>query len=345
MKKTLITLLVTVIFAIGLILPVFAAAPTYEVVCSDYTKKNGVALTKEITLQYSVKNFQNFANQADGGKDGVNVIRAVLEYDKDVFQAIEINKTAEGHYSGIKTTTNKGEKALKAVGNWSGLTYNPETKKIVVEASKFVNHEDLFLEVTLKVKGTAKLGNTTITLKEIEASDEQKDINPKNSSVSTTVEIINAAGEPTDPDPSKGFGGYIRILPDMKLSEFREIKPLITGDMKNPAGSILKADDYVPTGATVTEDELKYIIIAIGDLDSNGKLTATDLSQLKGYEVKLYDKLNDDQKRACDIKWDAKLTVVDRSQLRMLMTGLADPKFYIWNGTGTPTCVPVEFGK
>ncbi len=344
MKKTICTLLVTFILVAGLISPVFAAAPMFEVYCKDYTKKTGVALTKEITLQYSARNFQNFANQTDGGQDGINVIRAILDYDENVFEKIEINVTNAGMFSGIKTETSKGKKALEPLGNWSGLTYYPDTRKVVVDASRFVNFEDPFLQVTLKVKPTAKLGNTTVTLKSIEGSDQKKDIYPK-TTVSTTIEIINAAGEPTDPDPSKGFGGYIRILPDMKLSEFRSIKPNLKGEMKNPAGTVLKTDDYVPTGATITEGDLKYTIIAIGDLDSNGKLTATDLSKLKVYEVGLANDLTDDQKRACDVKWDGKLTVVDRSQLRMLLVGMTDPKFYVWNGTGTATCVPVKYGK
>ena len=343
MKKTIFTLLVTIIFIVGLIFPVFAAAPMFNFFCSYYTKKDGVALTKEITFQYAIKDFQNFANQSDGGKDGINVLRAVLEYDDDVFEPIEINKTAEGNYNGIKTTTTKGEKAIKAIGNWSGLTFNPETKKIVIESSKFINYEDEVLEITLKVKPTAKLGNTTVTLKDVEGSDEKKDIHP--ASVSKTVEIINSIGEPTDPDPENGFGGYIRILPDMKVSEFKAIKPNLTGSMKNAQNTVLGNDDYIPTGATITEGDLTYIIIAIGDLNSDGKLTATDLSQFKAYEVDLLNTLTDHQKRACDIKWDGKLTVVDRSQLRVLMTGMADPKFYIWNGTGNATCVPVEYTK
>ena len=341
MKKTIFTFLVTIMFIILLIAPVFAAAPMFTFFCSYYTKQTGVALTKEITFLYSVKDFQNFANQSDGGKDGINVLRAVLEYDKDVFEPIEIEKTSAGNYNGIKTTTSKGEKAIQAKGNWSGLTYNPETGKIVIESSKFINYEDEVLQITLKVKPTAKLGNTTVTLKDVEGSDEKKDIYP--ASVSKTVEVINAAGEPTDPDPENGFGGYIRILPDMTVSEFKALKPNLTGTMKNSQNTPLANTDYVPTGATITEGELTYIIIAIGDLNSDGRLTATDLSQFKAYEVDLLSTLTDHQKRACDIKWDGKLTVVDRSQLRILMTGMADPKFYEWTGTGNATCIPVEY--
>lgn len=340
MKKTKFTVLVTIIFVIGLVTPVFAAAPMFNFFCSYHTKKDGVALTKEITFQYSVKDFQNFSNQSDGGKDGINVLRAILEYDENIFEPIEINKTSDGNYNGIKTTTSKGEKAIQAKGNWSGLTYNPETKKIVIEASKFINYEDEVLEITLKVKPTAKLGNTTVTLKDIEGSDEKKDIHP--AQVSTTVEVINAITDPI-PDPDNPNLFYLRILPDMKVSEFKALAPYLTGTIKNVQNTALGNDDYVPTGASTIEGEKTYIIIAIGDLNSDGKLTATDLSQLKAYEVDLLKTLTDHQKRACDIKWDAKLTVVDRSQLRILMTGMSDPKFYEWNGTGDRVCVPVEY--
>lgn len=339
MKKTMLIMFVTIILIIGMVTPVFAA-PMFNFYCSYNTKETGVALTKEITFIYSVKDFKDFANQSDGGKNGINVIRATLEYDENIFEPIEINKTPEGLYNGIKTTTSDGGKAIEAIGNWSGLTYNPEEKKVVIEAGKFVNSEEEVLEITLKVKPTATLGNTTVTLKDVEGSDQVKDIYP--AQVSKTVEIINAAGEPTDPDPENGFGGYIRILPDIKVSEFRILKPNLTGEIKNPQNTTLGSNDYVPTGATVTEGDLTYIIITIGDLNSDGKLTATDLSQFKAYFVHMLDSLSDHQKRACDVRWDGELTGTDHSQLRSLLVGLQDPKFYIWNGTGNATSVPVE---
>jgi len=344
MRKTIFAFLVFVIFAVGTMLPVFAAAPSYVFYCSQQTKETGVAQTKEITLMYSVKDFQNFANQSDGGKNGINTIKIVLDYDQNVFEPIEINTTNEGMYNGIATTTKDGEKAIKALGNWGGLTYNPETKRIVADVGqtdKFVNFEDLVLQITLKVKATAAVGSTTITLKEIEASDQVKEIKPTGESVSKTVEIIKAIGDATDADPANGFGGYIRILPDMKVSEFKAIKTELDGVMKNTQGTSLSDEDYIPTGATIMGGELSYTIIAVGDLNSDGKLTVTDLSQMKAYFVGLLSTLTDHQKRACDIKWDAKFNITDLSQIRPLLVGFADPKFYEWRGTGNATCVPV----
>lgn len=339
MKKTVLIIFVAIALIIGMVTPVFAA-PMFNFYCSYNTKATGVALTKEITFIYSVNDFKDFANQSDGGKNGINVLRATLEYDDNIFEPIEINKNANGQYNGISTTTSDGTKAIEARGNWSGLTYNPDEKRIVVEAGKFINSEDEVLKITLKVKPTATLGNTTVTLKDIEGSDEVKDITP--TSISKTVEVINAAGDPTDADPENGFGGYIRILPDMKVSEFRVLKPNLTGSIKNVQNTTLGNDDYIPTGATVTEGELTYTLIAVGDLNSDGQLTATDLSQFKAYFVHMLDSLTEHQKRACDIKWDGQLTGTDHSQLRSLLVGLQDPKFYVWEGTGTATSVPVS---
>ena len=339
MKKTILIMFVTIILIVGMVTPVFAA-PSFNFYSSYNTKDTGVALTKEVTFIYSVNDFREFANQSDGGQNGINVIRATLEYDENVFEPIEINTTGDGNYNGIKTETSDGGKAIEAIGNWTGLTYNPETKRIVVEAGKFINSEDEVLEITLKVKPTATLGNTTVTLKDIEGSDQKKDITP--SDVSKTVEVIKAVGDATDADPENGFGGYIRILPDMKVSEFRILKPELTGAIRNVQNTTLGNDDYIPTGATVTEGELTYTLIAIGDLNSDGQLTATDLSQFKAYFIHQLTTLSDNQKRACDIRWDAALTGTDHSQLRSLLVGLSDPKFYVWNGTGTATSVPVS---
>ena len=169
-----------------------------------------------------------------------------------------------------------------------------------------------------------------------------KDIYPTGGEISETVKIITAVGDATDEDKPNGFGGYIRILPDMKVSEFKAIKPELTGNMKNTQGTTLGNDDYIPTGATITDGTLSYTIIAVGDVNSDGKLTVTDLSQFKAYFVNLLDTLTDYQKRACDVRWDGKFSIIDLSQLRPLMVGLTDPEFYVWNGTGEPTATAVK---
>lgn len=338
MKKGLVIPILILIMIFSLVVPVFAALPTY-VVTGQMDKIYGVGKTKEVTFTFSVKDFVGFPYS--GGKDGINTFKAVLDFNDAVFEPIEINLTQEGNYNGIKTVTSTGAKAIESLNNWAGLTYNPENKRLVIEAPNFVKTEQDILRITLKVKANAPTGNTTVTLKEILASDQVRDLPPSNGTVSLTVDVIDSIGEATDPDYANGFGGYIRILPETKVSEFKVAKINFT-QFKNEQGTTLAETDFIPTGTSATDGTYSYTLIAVGDVNSDGKATVTDLSQIKAFEVGLLTTLTANQKRAADIKWDAKYSVVDRSQLRILLVRLGDPKITIWYGTGNATCVPVE---
>jgi len=321
MKKVVSILTFTIIAILACVNTVNAADPTFTVT-SEIDKIYGVAQSKEVTVYYSVKDFRNFETSATGG---INVFEATLEFDDDVFEPITSDETT----GAITSKTSEGEESILAQSGWTGLTYNAENKKLVIEKGPFVNKEEVILKVTLKVKPTAQVGNTTVKLKEMRATDQSKDVYPSNSEVSQTIEISSAiSGEIINPDGGK----YIRILPDMKVSEFIQLHPAtksITG---------LSNDSFIPTGSK-TDDG--FTLIAVGDINSDGKLTATDLSQLKAYEVGLLTNLNDDQKRATDVKWDGSYSTVDRSQLRVLMVKLGDPKISVWYGTGNAICTPV----
>lgn len=361
MKKTVFTLFVSAIMIVGMIVPVFAVTPTFKFENEIVDKTNltnqeqaSVAVGREITFTYKVSDFQNFANQTDGGKDGINVLRATLEYDDNVFYPIEINKNADGLFAGIKTLDKSGKPVIRsASSDWSGVTYNDATKRLVIDASKFINFESTVLEIVLKARPNATIGTTKVSLVLVEGSDEAKDVypnggTPETSGVTKEVEIIEGGSDPIV-DPDDPNHRYIRHLPDTTVGDFKEedkYKKLnLTGDFKSPVGTVLGDSDFIPTGAETTANGLRYTIISVGDLNSDGKLTATDLSQFKAYEADMFDKLNDDQKRACDIKWDAHMTTTDRSQLRMELVGMLDPKIYEWKGTGEERCVPVKYGE
>lgn len=348
MKKTVFTFCVSVALALGLASPVFATTPTFDVYVSYQNKETGVTQLNEVTITYSVRNFQNFANQSDGGQDGINVFRCVLEYDENIFEPIEINPTVEGVYNGIKTQTEKGKPAIEGIGNWGGLTYNPETKKIIAEVmqgGKFINIEEEVLMVTLRVKATAAEGDTTIKLKSIEASDEAKNVytaQGQNSEVSTTVKIKPGSSDIIidEEDPNHG---WVRIIPDIKVADFRLLKPELTGEIKNHQGTVLSNEDYIPTGSNTQKGSVKIDIVTVGDVNQDGQANATDLSQFKGYYVHMTDRvLSDFQKMSCDTRWDGNLNGTDHSLIKCILVGLLDFDVRDWRGSGTAICKAVD---
>jgi len=326
----------------SLIIPTFAATPTYTVgVAID--KTGGVGQEKEVTFTFSLANFKSFpATNATNGiqpQNGVNTFKASLQYDDNVFYPIDINTSG-----GVSTMTSDGNPSIMGLNGWLGVTYNPADngkKTIAMEAPSFISTDQDFLQVTLKVKATAT-GTSTVSLTDMTASDQVNDLTPTNTTVSQTITIVNSVADPTDPNYANGFGGYIRIMPGMTVAEFKKFDGKAAyANFKTEQGTALADTDFIPTGTTASDGQYSYTLIAVGDINSDGKLTVTDLSQIKGFEVGLITTLTDNQKRACDIKWDGKYTVLDRSQMRMMMVNLGDPQITVWSGTGTATCVAV----
>jgi len=199
------------------------------------------------------------------------------------------------------------------------------------------------VQITLKVKATAPLGDTTVSLTNITATDGVNDLVPTNVTASQTIQIINAVSDETTPDSPNGFGGYIRIMPNITVAKFKEFDGKDGfSDFKTEKGADLADTDFVSTGTTASDGTYSYTLIAVGDVNSDGKLTVTDLSQMQGFEVGVITGFTDNQKRALDIRWDGQYGVIDRSLLRMMLIELGDPQINIWSGTGPATCIPVN---
>lgn len=357
-KRVMIISLITIIMIFSLIIPTIAAMPTYTVgVIVD--KTGGVAQEKEIVFTFSLSNFKDFpAQNVTNGiipQNGIDTVKATLNYDDSTFYPIDIN--AGG---GITTIMTNGDPAIKGLNGW-GVTYNPDDngkKTLVMQGSSFTNSGQDFLQIILKVKAGATPGNTNVSLTDITASDNVNDLvstnpNGDNGTISQPVTIISSVADATDADPANGFGGYIRIMPDMTVTDFKKFDGKTAfANFKTEQGTSLANTDFIPTGTTASDGTLSYTLIAVCDINADGKLTVTDLSQIRSFEVgsigapkngvPQYDQLSKTQKMACDVAWDGKYTTLDRSQMRLMMVNLGDPQITVWRGTGTATCVPVE---
>jgi len=89
--------------------------------------------------------------------------------------------------------------------------------------------------------------------------------------------------------------------------------------MKN--GVKVGETEKIKTGMECNAKGKIYEIVVRVDINCDGKLTATDLSQFKKHETKI-EILTGARLKATDINNDGKTTVVDRSQLKMLLVGL-----------------------
>ncbi len=106
--------------------------------------------------------------------NGLFNFSAVLNYDTEVFEEVT--------QGSIAATQNSG---------WT-VTYEPSTKKMLLENASLVNSDSDIATITLRVKADAAATSASIGLTEIKASNEAEEI--AGTDISTTIQISNTAG-------------------------------------------------------------------------------------------------------------------------------------------------------
>ena len=122
-------------------------------------------------------------NNLDVGANGLNTFLTTIQYDKTVFNTL----TADD---------------IKSLNGWDSPTFNPDNGMILTAKGSFVNTESDVLEITLTAKQTAPTGSTTVTFKDIEASNSQTDISAGNASYLLNITDKTTGGDDT-PDTTK----------------------------------------------------------------------------------------------------------------------------------------------
>lgn len=138
-KVSCFILLLLLILAVG-ITSVYAADFGIQLTGSKDTIKPG----ETITLQVSLKDIEKMST-------GVNVFLATIDYDKNVFEQLK-------------------EDDIKTLNNWSGMMYNEDNGKIIVENYNFDEEEKAMFEVLLKAKTETKEKQGSISIKGAESS-------------------------------------------------------------------------------------------------------------------------------------------------------------------------------
>ena len=114
-----------------------------------------------------------------------------------------------------------------------------------------------------------------------------------------------------------------KISHDTTLSTFKNnISTEIGYKVTDTSGNEIEDTDLVGTGYKLTTDSGKeYTLVVTGDLNSDGKITMTDISRMK----KLYLgtlTLDDNYKKASDMNNDEQVTMVDISRIKRVYIGL-----------------------
>ena len=308
MKKMLkVTLLATIVtIMVILVSRTNAAEKTDAKVEMDYDGNMVAGNTIEIKVKISEVN------------KNIDTIIARLEYDEEIFEEpIEDN--------------------LEPVNQWNYPTYNSKDKLFLIEKTRGTTTDEIIMNIKLKVKENVAKTSTIVKLTDIEVAGLGEDL-----IVNKTAEKqIGEKEEPTPEDKlylstevykigNNDIRNYENGDKYISRIEKETTKEKFIGNLKTNGtiriikhdGTELGSNELVGTGMTieVTKDEekIELQIAVMGDLDGNGKITATDLSTLNQTIQKIVT-LENEYMIAGDLDENEKITATDLSTLNKML--------------------------
>lgn len=115
-----------------------------------------------------------------------------------------------------------------------------------------------------------------------------------------------------------------KVLPNTSVKEFiSNFTTNGTVEILNKKAEKIEETDIITTGTIVNikEKNLEYKVAVTGDLDGNGKITATDIIKLKRYIVKLEEVINE-YIYSADIDYDANIKSTDILKLKRVLCNM-----------------------
>lgn len=159
MKKT-ISIVMILLLTLAMCMSTVEATTSFTVALTASATK--VMKGSEVEVTVSFKNFT-------AGETGINAVHLTLDYDKTVFETLTAS-------------------SLTTASGWSSPTFNPGIGEIASDNSSFMAEDHDMLKIKFKVKDTAAVGNTVITIKDVDASDAVDDIYPTDQKITLTIQ-------------------------------------------------------------------------------------------------------------------------------------------------------------
>ena len=256
-------------------------------------------------------------------KKTIDTIIAAIEYDDNIFEEII-------------------EDNLEPLNKWNYPVYNSEDKIFLIEKTNGTTTDETIMNMKLKVKENVTETSTIIKLTNIEVAGLGIDLK-----TNTTEE--KQIGEKEEPEPTPGENLYLssgtykignsdiknyedgdkyisRVNKESTKEEFiANLKTNGTIRIIKQDKTELGANELVGTGMTleVTKDEekIELQIAVMGDIDGNGKITATDLSTLNQRILEIVT-LGNEYKIAADLDENNNITATDLSTLNQMLIGI-----------------------
>lgn len=286
MKKTITITLIALIILIFTNIPSYALGFIVGVTPAQTTLSPGS--TVDVTIS---------VNNMNIGGDGMKVFSGILNYDTNIFEEI----TA---------------KDITGLNSWE-VSYNTENKKILLDRKDFITEDAEICKITFKVKEGVEAENTQIKITSPSTSNNRIDIDgTEGQAIISLKKLSSGKYEITDDNEIKN------VLPNTTVDD---LKDNLTGGentiIKDKDGNTISSGN-IGTGSTVTTPSGDvYTVIVKGDLNGDGKVTLTDLAQLKLHMVETTI-LQEPYKSAADIDGDGSVTLTDLGKLKRVLAEL-----------------------
>lgn len=253
-------------------------------------------------------------------KKNIDTLIAVLEYDEEIFEEIT-------------------EDDLEPLNQWNYPVYNSQDKIFLVEKTRGTTTDEIIMNIKLKVKENVTETSTIVKLTDIEVAGLGEDL-----IVNETAE--KQIGETEEPAPTPGDKLYLsteiykignndinnyedgdkyisRITKETKLKDYiNNLKTNGEITVTKEDGTKLTEEEYVGTGMKLTaikdKEKIELKIAVSGDLNGDGKVTATDLSTMNQTILKT-TKLENEYKLAADLDENNNITATDLSTLNKML--------------------------
>lgn len=256
-------------------------------------------------------------------KQGISSFTAYFHYDENIFEKI--------NSSNLESKASEDE--------LDSIDYSDTTGKITVYYNDDVSNIGTICTVNLKIKSdidVSTITSFTTSLGKVEAYSYNYDnltdygtITEKTIIKHDTEDKLYLSSETYkigDNDIKNYEDGdkYIsRVEQKTMLKDYvNNLKTNGTIVVTKEDGTELTSEEYIGTGMTLTvtkdDEKIELKIAVTGDLDGNGKVTATDLSTMNQTILKLVT-LENEYQIAADLDENGKITATDFSALNQML--------------------------
>ena len=171
MKKRVVFLITIILIITGILLINNKIQATEKSLsCSIETEKTEIKQGEETSITIKINS-----------EEQINAFQAKINYDENLWEEIDENN-------------------FETKDGWENLKYNKNSKEFNVINKQDTTNKDI-LEIKLKAKTSANVGNTEITIDEITASDGNTELKNENLSNDILIKVNESLiNKPTNPE-------------------------------------------------------------------------------------------------------------------------------------------------